>query len=116
MTNEERKIRMQTALEIMNGVYSDCCHGSREDMSREDVREFCYFIIEARKFIEAMFNKTKGGIVIPFAFETGTKLSYIDLIFKLKEGIETENIPEAELTQINEHLNALHELLQKYSA
>ena len=111
MTNEERKVRMHTALEIMNGVYP------REDMSREEVREFCYFIIETRKFIEAMFNKTKGGKVsFPFVFETGTELSYIDLIFKLKEGIETDCIPEIELAQINEHLHALHELLQKYSA
>lgn len=57
MTNEERRIRMEVALEIMNEVYSDCC--CDREISREETRDFCDFIIDTRKFIGTMFDKPK---------------------------------------------------------
>ena len=57
MTKEERKIRMQVALEIINSVYTDICHDS--ETSREEAREFCYFLLDARKFTENFDKKEK---------------------------------------------------------
>lgn len=62
MTNEERKIRMNVALGIMNDVYTDMCHSTTDEVSREDVREFCYFLIETRKFAQKMFDKRNKGV------------------------------------------------------
>ncbi len=54
MTKEERKIRMQVALEILNDVYTDICRDN--EITREETRDFCDFIIETRKFLNN-FNK-----------------------------------------------------------
>lgn len=42
--------------------------------------------------------------------------SYIDLITKLAEDIKTDCIPTADRLKIEGHINALKELLWKYSA
>ena len=54
MTKEERKVRMQVALEILDDVYTDICHDN--ETTREETREFCDFIIETRMFLNN-FNK-----------------------------------------------------------
>jgi hypothetical protein len=54
MTKEERRIRMQVALEILDNVYTDICHDN--ETTREETREFCDFIIETRMFLNN-FNK-----------------------------------------------------------
>ena len=41
----------------MNEVYSDCC--CDREISREETRDFCDFIIDTRKFIGTMFDKPK---------------------------------------------------------
>lgn len=57
MTKEERKIRMQVALEIMDNVYTDVCHD--REISREEAREFCYFLISAQHFVANFDKKEK---------------------------------------------------------
>ena len=54
MTKEERRIRMQVAMEILDAVYTDICHDN--EITREETREFCDFIIETRMFLNN-FNK-----------------------------------------------------------
>lgn len=61
MTNEERCIRFETALEIVRNVYSDYCKD--ESKTREQGREFCYFVIDMAKqlaILRAEAQKTKG--------------------------------------------------------
>ena len=57
MTNEERTIRMKVAHEIMHDVYSDLCRTNHGQFTRDDIRNFCDFIIESRKFIDNFFDK-----------------------------------------------------------
>lgn len=57
MTKEERRIRMQVAMEILDNVYTDICHDN--EITREKTREFCDFIIETRMFLTNFDKKEK---------------------------------------------------------
>ena len=55
MENEEREIRMEIALEILDTVYTDCCKNSkRGEKSSEVVSEFCDSLIQLHKIKEKL--------------------------------------------------------------
>lgn len=58
MTPEERKIRMDVAVETLEKVYSNMCNSWEEDISREQIEEFCYLINDLRRFAH---NLCKDG-------------------------------------------------------
>lgn len=55
MNNEEREIRMEVAIEILQGVYTDCCKNSkRGEKSSEMVSDFCESLIQLLKIKERL--------------------------------------------------------------
>lgn len=54
MTNEERKIRIKVAGEILGKVHSDICNESTYDVSRETTHELCDIIQQLIKFGEKL--------------------------------------------------------------
>ena len=57
MTNEERCIRFETALDIVRNVYSDYCKD--ESKTREQSKEFCYFVIDMAKQLAILRAEAK---------------------------------------------------------
>lgn len=60
MTNAERSIRFETALEIVQRVYSDYCND--ESKTREQARAFCDFIIDMNKFSSVLRKEAENFI------------------------------------------------------
>ena len=58
MTDKERCIRFETAMDIVRDVYSDYCKD--ESKTREQAREFCHFVINMAKFSAILRNEDKN--------------------------------------------------------
>ena len=50
MTNAERKIRMEVAIEVAEKVHTDICHDSTGQFSRERLLDLVDIIIQLRTF------------------------------------------------------------------
>lgn len=57
MSSEERKLRMEFAIQIIDDVYTDVCRTRDGTFTRDEVREFCDFVIDSRKFVVKYFDK-----------------------------------------------------------
>ena len=60
MTSEERKIRVEVALGIVNDVYTDMCRAPTDEVSRERSYEFLCFIREMQKFVQTFDEEAKA--------------------------------------------------------
>lgn len=52
MTNTERRIRIDIAIEVVEGVYSDLCRESTAQISREQTYELANIILQLRTYSE----------------------------------------------------------------
>lgn len=50
MTNTERKIRLEVAIEVVEKVHSDLCHDCTGQFSREQLFQLVDIIIQLRSF------------------------------------------------------------------
>lgn len=50
MSNDERKIRLSIARDIINKVYDDLCSETTDVISRETTMELCDIIIKLNEF------------------------------------------------------------------
>lgn len=65
MTNAERKIRLNVAIEITERVHSDLCHERTEIISREKLMDLVDIIVKLRYYAESLCPeiKSEGGSV-----------------------------------------------------
>ena len=63
MTNAERKIRLNVAIEIAEHVHSDLCHERTETISREKLMDLVDIIVKLRYYAESLSSEThsEGG-------------------------------------------------------
>lgn len=63
MTNAERKIRLNIAIEIAEHVHSDLCHERTEVVSREKLMDLVEIIVKLRYYAESLVteNQSEGG-------------------------------------------------------
>lgn len=63
MTNAERKIRLNIAIEIAEHVHSDLCHERTEVISREKLMDLVDIIVKLRYYAESLVteNQSEGG-------------------------------------------------------
>lgn len=63
MTNAERKIRLNVAIEIAEHVHSDLCHERTEVISREKLMDLVDIIVKLRYYAESLVteNQSEGG-------------------------------------------------------
>lgn len=54
MTNAERKIRLNVAIEIAEHVHSDLCHERTEVISREKLMDLVDIIVKLRYYAESL--------------------------------------------------------------
>lgn len=54
MTNAERKIRLEVAIEVAEKVHSDLCHDTTGQFSREQLFQLVDIIIQLRTFAGAL--------------------------------------------------------------
>lgn len=66
MTNAERKIRLNVAIEIAEHVHSDLCHERTEVISREKLMDLVDIIVKLRYYAESLSpeNQIEGGSVL----------------------------------------------------
>lgn len=57
MTRDERKIRFDVALEIVERVYSDYCHD--DSATREQAGDFCEFVQAMIRFSSVLDKEAK---------------------------------------------------------
>ena len=60
MTKSERKIRFETALEIVEKVYSDYCHDT--NVTRQQTSEFNDFVTDMICFLTVLENEAKQEV------------------------------------------------------
>lgn len=58
MTDKERCIKFETAFEIVRNIYNDYCKD--DNKTREQAKEFCYFVIEMAKFLAILRKEIKN--------------------------------------------------------
>lgn len=63
MTNAERKIRLNVAIEIVEHVHNDLCHERTEVISREKLMDLVDIIVKLRYYAESLCpeNQSEGG-------------------------------------------------------
>ena len=54
MTNAERKIRLNVAIEVVERVHNDLCHERTEEISREKHMDLVDIIVKLRYFAESL--------------------------------------------------------------
>lgn len=54
MTNAERKIRLEVAIEVAEKVHSDLCHDTSGQFSRERLLDLVDIIIQLRTFASSL--------------------------------------------------------------
>ena len=54
MTNAERKIRLNVAIEVVERIHSDLCHERTEEISREKLMDLVDIIVKLRYFAESL--------------------------------------------------------------
>lgn len=54
MTNAERKIRLEVAIEVAEKVHTDICHDSTGQFSRERLLDLVDIIIQLRTFASSL--------------------------------------------------------------
>ena len=59
MSSEERKLRMEFAIQIIDDVYTDVCRTRDGIFTHDEVREFCDFVIGSRKFVDKYFDRNE---------------------------------------------------------
>ena len=59
MTNAERKIRLNVAIEVAEHVHSDLCHERMEEISREKLMDLVDIIVKLRYFAESLGSEDK---------------------------------------------------------
>lgn len=60
---EERIIRFNIAIEMIEKIYSDLCKENPKYMSRDELYEFCYIIYQLRSIVELLKEKQSVSIL-----------------------------------------------------